>query len=954
MPLSSFLPILERREDKKHVVSYDPQEADADAAPTRRSTRRSSRGRSPAQPRGRRTVREAEGEIEEVKSTSRKRAMRGAPMQEEGDKIAIEVGSVKALSTKYGIVRGMTWMVTLSMLLWWVPVLGPATVGYVGGRKSGGPFRAAVAAMVPLLALFGFVAVTTSSAANVPLTIQHYISEGYQAVLGAIPFEFPLLSYIFSNLAAVMSSGPDVLFTVLAFALVGGAVTQMRIHERSVPPITARLPKHRVVQGPARSYEHANEALEVLVARLAAIVERAERRGAGPGGSSFSPGDGRTHQRRGWSAPFARFGKNGGPEEYPALQAAPSSRKSAREDAPAALDGPSRQVVSAMLATTAPTAKGRVAKQAVRAARPVSLDIPQGIAFTEGPGSDPSIAPLGAAHVYRPSKLYHIYGGTVNPVARKKLEKRLRRTHTLHAMRQGARALVKQPDSLPRSERHLLAEVDDMGADAPEKPRSLESDAIASAADEYDALEALENASVAPVPKEPPHRPKRKQPKPGRSVDDDELGGLIAHLGEGGEAVVDDSAVREIDFHDGPAFDRKGRQRARIADEPGKGRGEALPPHSKEAESKQPEHQESPADARRRREDAAHEKARVDRWLAHTLSEVPGVSGKKQAPMASAPWQAPEPKPKPKVAPEPAAVPPKKPKAEPSRGASAPARFEVTHGSVEADAEAESQDADQTPALGTGPRKRTAAQILKEIRQQKKDEGARKQQADAARRASEAKAAADEIERRIRESAEDGAGRRSQPTDGGDGDGDQAVVTAGGQSVALQAAPKPRRHRSDELEAVMTTTEELSGELELTLDPVREEGPTEQEARNAIADLPMLDPEENAPEAREAPEGGPDVPGAADDARTAHAEASATSAPVEADTMEPSKDAPSQGATPRAEGEKEPERDVGPDEVVLAGPSTDDTPGFDPEEAELSDNDREKIAKRLKEGWNRL
>jgi len=28
-------------------------------------------------------------------------------------------------------------MVGLSLLLWWVPVLGPATVGYIGGRKSG-------------------------------------------------------------------------------------------------------------------------------------------------------------------------------------------------------------------------------------------------------------------------------------------------------------------------------------------------------------------------------------------------------------------------------------------------------------------------------------------------------------------------------------------------------------------------------------------------------------------------------------------------------------------------------------------------------------------------------------------------------------------------------------------------------------------------------------------------
>lgn len=949
-PLSSFLPILERREDKKHVVSFDPQEAEADGAPTRRSTRRSSRGRTSPRARGRRTVREAEGDLEEVQTPSRRRSMRGAPMQEEGDKIQIEVGAVKALSTKYGIVRGMTWMVLLSMLLWWVPVLGPATVGYVGGRKSGGPFRAAVAALLPLLFVFGFVAFTTSSAENVPLAIQHYISEGYQAVLGALPFDFPLLSYVFSNLAALMASGPDVLFTVLAFALVGGAVTQMRIHERSVPPITARLPKHRMVQGPARSYENVNEALEMLVARLAAVVERAERRGRGL--DTMAAGDGPPHRGRGWSGPLGRLGKHSVPEEYPSLQSQPSGRSPGATAGAGALDPSSRQVVSAMLASTAPQAKGRVAKQAVRAARPVSLDIPQGIAFTDEPGSGSTAAPLGAAHVYRPSKLYHIYGGTVNPVARKKLEKRLRRTHTLHTMRQGARALVKQPDALPRSERHRLAEVDELVDDEPGKPRSLESSAIASSL-EYDALEHLENATVAPKRAAAPQGPKRKQPKPDTRLDGDELGGLIAHLGEGGEAVVDQDAVQEIDFSDGPVFDRRGRQRARIAPEDQPARRPEKPASApSEGDGGQAGPPETPAQARKRREDQARQKARVDRWLEHTLSDIPaGGDKKKTNPKVPA-----EPE---DVKPTTPAAAPKKPKAEPRQVKATPSRFEVTHGSVEADAEADSDDGDQSVSLATGKRKRTAAEILKEIRREKKDEAARKEQADAARRARDAKATADEIERRIRDNADGAVPDRTDASDAEEGGGGerQAVVTAGGQAVALQAAPKPRRHRSDDLEAVLTTAEELSGELELTLDPVREEAPTEREAHAAIADLPMLDPEDPAAEGGKAPGAGREEGGPADEAAapTPSAEAAADTETPAALPSAPAPPAPpaapAEGAA--ADGEPEPERDVSPDEVVMAGPST-DTPGFDPEEAELNDHDREKIKKRLQEGWNRL
>ncbi|HEX9709466.1 MAG TPA: hypothetical protein VGB42_05810 [Candidatus Thermoplasmatota archaeon] len=938
------------------MVSYDPEEQEADGAPTRRASRRSSRGRPTPQARGRRTVREGEEDLEEVRSTSRRRSMRGAPMQEEGDKISIEVGSVKALSTKYGIVRGMTWMVILSMLLWWVPVLGPATVGYVGGRKSGGPLRAAVAAIVPLLFVFGAVAVTTSSAENVPLAIRHYVSEGYQAVLGALPFEFPLLSYIFSNLAAVMASGPDALFTVLAFALVGGAVTQMRIHERSVPPITARLPKHRVVQGPARTYEGANEALEMLVARLAAVVDRAERRHGAPGAAAAAA-DGRSRQRRGWSTPLFSFGRRGVPAAYPELKSTGGKPLALPAAAPAEAESPARQIVSSVLASTAPQARGRAAKQAMRAARPVEIDIPHTIAFADAAGADLSVAPLGGAHVYRPSKLYHIYGGTVNPVARKKLEKRLRRTHTMHAMRRGARALVRPADGLQASQRGDLQEIDDLVDADPGKPRSLESAALSSSM-RYDALEHLENASVAPLAPAPATKPKPKHAKAAGPLETDELGGLIAHLGEGGEAVVDTTAVQDLDLGDGPVFDRKGRQRARIAPDT-----QELPaaPAKKMAgaAAKQVVQGAAAAPAPKRPADSRSDKARFDRWLEHTLQDMPDTPGKsvrarlpagaadapaaREARAASKPAGAPAREAAP--APTAATEPPKK-RAPPAHAS--PSRFEVTHGSVEADAEADSDDEEATSTPPGGKAHRTAAQILKEIRQQKKDDAARKEQAEAARQAREAKAAADEIERRIRAKGGSPAGETAldlddaaarTPTETG-----ASVAAEGVQAVALQASPKARRHRSDDLEAVLTTAEELSGELELTLDPVREEAPTAREAHAAVAELTMLDPEGGAPPAVD----GPGAPGGRDEATEEAGPAGSPGASA-GDGGRQGRQAADGGAPAVAE----PERDVSPDDVVLAGPST-DLLGADPEESELSENDRERIRRRLQEGWNRM
>ena len=45
--------------------------------------------------------------------------------------------------------RATAWMVVLSVLLFWVPVVGPLIAGFVGGRLAGGVGPAMVAAVVP-------------------------------------------------------------------------------------------------------------------------------------------------------------------------------------------------------------------------------------------------------------------------------------------------------------------------------------------------------------------------------------------------------------------------------------------------------------------------------------------------------------------------------------------------------------------------------------------------------------------------------------------------------------------------------------------------------------------------------------------------------------------------------------------------------------------------------------
>jgi hypothetical protein len=61
---------------------------------------------------------------------------------------------------KGSVSNGMWWMFLISLLLFWLPVIGPLIAGVVGGKKAGGVGPALVAVFLPIIttaiALFVF------------------------------------------------------------------------------------------------------------------------------------------------------------------------------------------------------------------------------------------------------------------------------------------------------------------------------------------------------------------------------------------------------------------------------------------------------------------------------------------------------------------------------------------------------------------------------------------------------------------------------------------------------------------------------------------------------------------------------------------------------------------------------------------------------------------------------
>jgi len=74
------------------------------------------------------------------------------------------------VSVKRGsIIAAMGWMFLISILLFWLPVLGPLIAGIVGGRKAGRVGNAVLAVILPALCLGAAVLLFGAALTGVPL-----------------------------------------------------------------------------------------------------------------------------------------------------------------------------------------------------------------------------------------------------------------------------------------------------------------------------------------------------------------------------------------------------------------------------------------------------------------------------------------------------------------------------------------------------------------------------------------------------------------------------------------------------------------------------------------------------------------------------------------------------------------------------------------------------------------
>jgi hypothetical protein len=198
-------------------------------------------------------------------------------------------------AARYGIVRGMTWTVILSALLFWLPIFGPAIAGYVGGRKSGGPFRAIIAIAIPAIVMFFALAAISEGMGMVPTGLVGGTDINLDGVADIPGSTIPLIGSIEHSINSWMASPPDVLFIMGVFAIIGGALSSLRRREEETviekvgiplgelkerirqeeaskdgvmaePP--SRWEPHPIIAGPAAAHDALNEMVEEIVQQV--------------------------------------------------------------------------------------------------------------------------------------------------------------------------------------------------------------------------------------------------------------------------------------------------------------------------------------------------------------------------------------------------------------------------------------------------------------------------------------------------------------------------------------------------------------------------------------------------------------------------------------------------------------------------------------------------------------
>ncbi len=148
----------------------------------------------------------------------------------------------------YSMGEAVGYSIVLLVSLWWLPVLGPMIIGYITGRKAGGPIKGLLAMMVPIALYFLIVQAIAIGWIHVPHIVNTYFTNTLASEV-MVPYLRETISTgiaVGTDIMSYLYYAPSAFFIMLAFAFIGGAMSRQVILEKGIYPTGTTFKKASV------------------------------------------------------------------------------------------------------------------------------------------------------------------------------------------------------------------------------------------------------------------------------------------------------------------------------------------------------------------------------------------------------------------------------------------------------------------------------------------------------------------------------------------------------------------------------------------------------------------------------------------------------------------------------------------------------------------------------------
>ncbi len=139
----------------------------------------------------------------------------------------------------YSIWSAAKYILMISLMLYWLPLVGQMIGGFIGGRRAGSPWRAIIAAMLPVLVLYGLSSALTTGL--IPIRFQNATLLTYMLIKDALeklPIAAPYISFattyvgsFIDELRTAASFKVGNYLLTIAFAYIGGILSDQSRRE---------------------------------------------------------------------------------------------------------------------------------------------------------------------------------------------------------------------------------------------------------------------------------------------------------------------------------------------------------------------------------------------------------------------------------------------------------------------------------------------------------------------------------------------------------------------------------------------------------------------------------------------------------------------------------------------------------------------------------------------------